>query len=52
MMEINMNDCMRMVIGMDLESIHGQMGHHMKATIKITINMDMEYTDIVMVISG
>ena len=52
MMGISMKDCMRMATGMDLVSLHGQMGTHMKGTIKMTINMDMEYSDEVMETSG
>ena len=52
MMVISFKGCMRIIRRTDLESIHLQMEHHMKATIKMTIDMDLEYSDIVMVISG
>ena len=51
MMEVSLKECMRMVKGIVLGSLHARMGIHMKATEKMTINMDTEYSDGVMEIA-
>ena len=40
-MRMSLKDCMRMGRGVDLESIHGQVGTHMNVTIEMAMNMDL-----------